>query len=84
MIRHWKALDLEITDSEYHHDPTSSCEIIPSQTSNPQTCEEHKSFRITNIRFIIGKRLTWRSQILIITMMRHPHVKFYHLKTQTL
>ena len=32
MIHHWKALDLEITDSEYQHDPTSSCEIIPSQT----------------------------------------------------
>ena len=34
MIRHWKALDLEITDSEYHHDPTPSVEIILSQTSN--------------------------------------------------
>ena len=33
MIHHWKDLDLEITDSEYHHDLTSSCEIIPSQTT---------------------------------------------------
>ena len=30
-----KALDLEITDSEYQHDSTFSCEIIPFQTSNP-------------------------------------------------
>ena len=36
MIHHWKALDSEIIDSEYHDDPTSSCENIPSQTSNPQ------------------------------------------------
>ena len=35
MIHHWKAVDLEIIDSEYHHDPTFSCEIIPSQTANP-------------------------------------------------
>ena len=34
MIHHWKALNMEITDSQYHHDPTSSCQIIPSQTSN--------------------------------------------------
>ena len=33
MVHHRKALDLEITDSEYHHDPTSSCEIVPSETS---------------------------------------------------
>ena len=34
MIHHWKALDFEITDSEYHHDLTTSFEHIPSQTSN--------------------------------------------------
>ena len=34
MIYHWKALDLEIIDFEYHHDWTLSGEIIPSQTSN--------------------------------------------------
>ena len=34
MIHHWKVLDLEITDFEYHHDRTLSGEIIPSQTSN--------------------------------------------------
>ena len=34
MIHHRKALDLEITHFENNHDPTSSCEIIPSQTSN--------------------------------------------------
>ena len=35
MIHHWKGLELEITDSEYHHDPTPSAETIPSQISNP-------------------------------------------------
>ena len=33
MIHHWKGLDLEITDFNYHHDPTQSGETIPSQTS---------------------------------------------------
>ena len=31
MIRHWKALDLYITDFEYHHDRTPSSEIILSK-----------------------------------------------------
>ena len=35
MIHHSKGLDLEITDFEYHHDPTYTGETIPSQTSNP-------------------------------------------------
>ena len=35
MIHRWKALDLEITDFEYHHDPTNIAEIRQSQTSNP-------------------------------------------------
>ena len=34
MVHHWKALDLEITDFELHHDGTPSGEITPSQTSN--------------------------------------------------
>ena len=34
MIHRWKALDLEITDFGFHHDPTPSGEITPSQTSN--------------------------------------------------
>ena len=33
MIHHSKGRDLEITNSEYHHDPTPSAETIPSQTS---------------------------------------------------
>ena len=37
MIHQWKGLDLEITEFQYHHDPTPSAENIPSQTSNPQT-----------------------------------------------
>ena len=32
MIHQWKGLDLEITDFEYHQDPTPSAETIPSQT----------------------------------------------------
>ena len=34
IISRWKNLDLEITDSEYHHDLTYTGEIIPSQTLN--------------------------------------------------
>ena len=34
MIHHWKGLDLEITDSLYHYDPTYTGEIMPSQTLN--------------------------------------------------
>ena len=34
MIHHWKALNSDITDFEYHHDRTPSGEITPSQTSN--------------------------------------------------
>ena len=32
MLHHWKALDLEIVDFEYHHNRAPSGEIIPSQT----------------------------------------------------
>ena len=31
---HWKGLELEITDSDYHHDRTPSAKIIPLK---PQT-----------------------------------------------
>ena len=34
MIHHWNGFALEITDSEYHHDPTYTGEIMQSQTSN--------------------------------------------------
>ena len=34
MIHHRKSLDLEITDFNYHHDPTPSGDIRPSQTLN--------------------------------------------------
>ena len=39
MTHHWKGLDLKVTDFEYHHDPISSCEITPSQTSNLKLVE---------------------------------------------
>ena len=35
MTHHKKGLDLEITDFEYHYDPTPSGETTPSQTLNP-------------------------------------------------
>ena len=34
MIHHSKGFDLEITDFNYYHDLTLSCEITQSQTSN--------------------------------------------------
>ena len=34
--------------------------------------------------YIIGKAFSWRSQILIITMIRHSHLKLYNPKHQTL
>ena len=43
MIDHWEGLELQITDSDYHHDGTHSAETIPSQTSNPQKCRAYKS-----------------------------------------
>ena len=33
MIHHWKVLNLEITDFEYHYDATPSGENIPFQSS---------------------------------------------------
>ena len=33
-MKNWKTLDLEIAVFEYHHDPTNSCELIPSRTLN--------------------------------------------------
>ena len=35
MIHDWKCFQLEITDFNYHDDPTSLVETIPSQTANP-------------------------------------------------
>ena len=37
MIYHSKGLDLEITDFEYHDDPTYTGEIMPSQSSRCYT-----------------------------------------------
>ena len=85
MIHHWKGFYLEITDFDYHHDPTPTGEeTVPSQTSNSQTFRDYRSFRYTYIGFIIGKVLTRRSQILIITIIRHAQVKLYQLKPQIL
>ena len=50
MLHHSKALGLEIIDCEYHHDPTSSCEIIPSQ--------------ISNLKFHINQQMTHHSKAL--------------------
>ena len=35
MIHYWKAVELEILDSENYQERTSACGITPSQTSNP-------------------------------------------------
>ena len=35
MIHHWRGLDFEITDFNYHHDQPPSGGTIPSQTSSP-------------------------------------------------
>ena len=34
MIDHWKSLEFEITDFDYHVDRTPSAETLQSQTSN--------------------------------------------------
>ena len=68
---HWKGLDLEITDFENHHDPTSSGEIIPCQTLNLKHVEIRKIKQLLSL-IHHWKVLTWRSQILKITMIRHP------------
>ena len=34
--------------------------------------------------YIMGKLLTWRSQILVTIMTGHAEVKLYHLKPETL
>ena len=44
-IHQWKGFELEITDFNYHDDPTHSVETIPSQTSNSTTYRSFKSFR---------------------------------------
>ena len=49
MIHHWKGLDLEITDFENHHDPTSSGEIIPCQTLNLKHVEILKFKQILSL-----------------------------------
>ena len=82
MIHYWKALDLEITDGEHQFDRTYTGWTIPSQTLNHKHVEIIKFWDKPN--YIIGKLLTWKSQILNITMIRHPQLKLHHLKPQTL
>ena len=45
MIHHSICLDLEITDSEYHHDPAYTGETKPTQNSKPYTCRDYKILR---------------------------------------
>ena len=83
MIHHWKGLDQTITDFTYHRDPTQSGETILSQTA---TLKHVETVNVSDkpTRYVIGKVLTWRSQVSIITMIQHHQVKPYHLKPQTL
>ena len=52
----------------------------------PQTLKNAEIIKVSDkpTCCIIGKLLTWRSQILIIIMIGHAEVKLYHLKPQTL
>ena len=84
MIDHWKGLALEITNFDYQDDRTPSAEIIPSQTSNFWTCRDYECFTYIYLRKIIGKILSWGSQISIINMTEHTQLKPYPLKPQTL
>ena len=45
VIYHWKAVDLEVTDFEYRRDQTDTSAITLSETSNPKTGRDYKSFR---------------------------------------
>ena len=45
MIHRLEVPELEITDCKYQYDRTVSHKIIPSQTTNPSTCKDYKSFR---------------------------------------
>ena len=83
MIHHWKGLDQAITDFTYHRDPTQSGETILSQTA---TLKHVETVNVSDkpTRYVIGKVLIRRSQISVITVIRQPQVKTYHLKRQTL
>ena len=54
MILHWKALDLETTDFENHHNPTPSGETIQSKTSNMVNVRE-KVFNKYDVLYIVEK-----------------------------
>ena len=57
-------------EDDSQSDPHPEAGIFRGQTTQslgPQDCRD---------RYIIGKPLTWRSQILNITMIRHTQVKF--------
>ena len=82
MIDHWKGFSLEITDFDFQDDRTPSVETIIYQTSNFWTCRDYKCS--TYLRKIIGKILSWGSQIWIINMIEHPQLKPYLLKPQPL
>ena len=47
MIHHWKSLELEITDSEYHHDPAPPGETIPSKISKMVCVREKVLIKLT-------------------------------------
>ena len=67
MIHHWKALDLEITDFKYRHDPTPSGEITPSQTSN------FKHVEIVKFEINLHMIYHWKALDLEITDFKYHH-----------
>ena len=67
MIHHWKALDLEITDGEYHHDRTYTDETTPSQTLNLKHVE------IIKFQLNVHEIHHWKGLHLEITDSEHHH-----------
>ena len=67
MIHHWEGLVLEITAFEYHHDPTPSAEIIPSQTLNL------KHVQIIKFKLMVSLIHHWKDLDLQITDFGYHH-----------
>ena len=55
MVHHWKGLEFEITDFEFHHYPTPSGETIPSKKSSNMVYV-NEMFLIIMMYFILLKK----------------------------
>ena len=54
------------------------------QLTELYTCRDYESSSYYQVGYIIGKVLTWRSQILNINMIGYSRLKLYHFKPKTL